>query len=220
MLFKHRQVYWPALVILFSAVACAVPGDVLDSGSSESSDQLGESLKPDEVESLQEPGEVVGAGGDSSDEDAGSDEVPDDPQPEDPQQEDEAPQYTSANALMTELLDTLSSGPRDYAKLQSMMGEEFVVIDGDDTQRLVPEIAAGRLQGELLRSGNVFSYRYGIDVIVPDIIGYDPADRIPEADSFVYTQGWVDGNAEAVLIISEEGGGFVWQGIILDRDGF
>ena len=105
--------------------------------------------------------------------------------------------------------------------LRSMMRSEFVVFEGDDTQRLIPDIATERLRQELLPSPNVFSYQFGIDVVVPDIVGFDPVEVAPQGERFVYTQGWVDGNAEALLVITQlEDEGYYWQGIILDRDGF
>ncbi len=121
------------------------------------------------------------------------------------------------------LVDTLSSGPRDYDELQTLIGGDVFLVTGVNIaeRELAPADARRQLEDDLLPIRNTFSYSFGDDANIPALLGYDPQEAHPDAVYFLLTEGWLDGNADAILIVaSNDGSGYRWAGVILDMDGF
>lgn len=133
------------------------------------------------------------------------------------------PNNASFELFRDTLVENLTAGPRDYGELQTLMGGDVFLITGVDIaeREVSPAEARQQLEEGILPVRNTFSYTFGDDANIPLLLGYDPRDTYPEAVYFLVTGGWLDGNADAILVVEpDSGSGYRWSGIILDSDGF
>lgn len=234
-----RHLFWVASILMLAAIACNAP-----IASEEVEDLPPEAIEEEAIEptaeSLTPPAGTLPSrsglqGGDQpipstsdSEGDDTSSTTPDGPPTTTPTFDPDLPVYRGPDNATFELfrdtlIDNLSSGPRDYGELQTLMGGDVFLITGVNIaeRELSPAEATRQLESDILPTRNNFSYSFGDEANIPALIGYDPRDAFPEAVYFLLTGGWLDGNGDGILIVEPDGGsGYRWAGVILDSDGF
>ena len=126
------------------------------------------------------------------------------------------------NSFQGALLDALASNNRDYAALQTFMGDSFT-INGWGTEGLewTPSEAVGRL--ETLHLPATAQPIFDTNANFQDLLGgTDPFSVFPDAAYLIYSDGWGEsGNGEALLVISQNAdGNYYWDSVLIADIGF
>ena len=135
----------------------------------------------------------------------------------------QVPQYNSLpefEAVLTQAVETY-----DYAKLQSLMGDSFMLAFWQsEGLTLSPGKAIEQLRVNYLLPGNAFRFQEGPD-LSPHLGGrdilsmWDPAVKPVRA---LYSLGWAaNGNDEAFLVIAQRlDGTLYWYAMLMTEPGF
>ncbi len=111
-------------------------------------------------------------------------------------------------AFKQELINALSAYNRDYAQLQSYMGNEFWITDDYSAMNYIPTDAVQALRDYPLSP----EYTISADINLDPTTMFD----LPEADDYIYSTGWGDGTCPGILMINKvEDGSYYWHGVAI-----
>jgi hypothetical protein len=125
-------------------------------------------------------------------------------------------------AFQEALVNALTASPRDYAYLQTFMGDSFSIsgwrAQGSDWS---PAEAVEQLRTIWQPASSSTSYNLSANISAI-LDNADPYAMFPGSVSFIYSQGWgPEGKDEAVLIISQRADGtYAWSGVLIAKNGF
>jgi hypothetical protein len=120
------------------------------------------------------------------------------------------------------LVNALTASPRDYAYLQTFMGDSFSIsgwrAQGSDWP---PAEAVEQLRTIWQPASSSTSYNLSANISAI-LDNADPYAMFPGSVSFIYSQGWgPEAKDEAVLIISQRADGtYYWSGVLIAKNGF
>lgn len=140
---------------------------------------------------------------------------------EDTEQAEPVIDRTDLVSFQSALVDALSAPERDYAYLQTFMGESFeIMIWWGNAEQMSPGDAALALQNTFLPPANQIGF--ALDADIATLIGSNPYELYPAGVGFLLSQGWGASEGDEALLVygQDASGNYYWASILYANDGF